>query len=76
MRKEQNSGFANRKISQDVDFSEKLEKFHLENEPIFLKPETRTKIVQDIITNNGNKNLKQKIKMIDQLINFKTKKIE
>ena len=74
MRKEQNSGFANRKISQDVDFSEKLEKFHLENEPIFLKPETRTKIVQDIITNNGNKNLKQKIKMIDQLINFKTKK--
>lgn len=58
---------------EKLTFRKELEKLHDENEMKHLKTEAQSQLVKNFIATNS-KNLREKIKMIDQIIDFKTRK--
>ena len=62
------------KRGQDkLTFRKELEKLHDENEMKHLQTEAQSQLVKNFIATNS-KNLREKIKMIDQIIDYKTRK--
>jgi len=62
-----------KRVQEKHTFRKELEKLHDDNDMKHLKTEAQSQLVKNFIATNS-KNLREKIKMIDQIIDFKNKK--